>query len=242
MDIETLSCSRLRRDAIIRLLDGPGRLADIAPGTGSVNSSRAMRPFVSEGLVETEGGLYKITPLGRIHARILRDHLASLEVLESPFWHEHNITSIPEDFMARIGALVGGSEVRENGDMMNAQHSFVETVVNAKEIYGVSSINMPGWPEMITDALRNGAEVHLGLTGRVMGSLHENQQGEWDNAGKIFLSVIADCRAAFTVADSTLMLALFWPSGPLDIAREWVVTSERAREWGMGLFEYYLAR
>jgi predicted transcriptional regulator len=49
-------------------------------------------------------------------------------------------------------------------------------------------------------------------------------------------------RAAFTVADSTLMLALFWPSGPLDIAREWVVTSERAREWGKGLFEYYLSK
>lgn len=242
MDIETLSCSRLRRDAIIRLLDGPGRLADIAPGTGSVNSSRAMRPFVSEGLVETEGGLYAITPLGRIHALILQDHLASLEVLGSPFFHDHDITSIPEDFMARIGALVGGSEVRENGDMMNAQHSFIETVTKAKEIYGVSSVTMPGWPEMITAALRNGAEVHLGLTSDVMVSLPGDQAGIWADAGKIFLSVIEHCRAAFTVADSTLMLALFWPSGPLDIAREWVVTSERAREWGKGLFEYYVGR
>ena len=242
MDIETLSCSRLRRDAIIRLLDGPGRLADIAPGTGSVNSSRAMRPFVSEGLVETEGGLYKITPLGRIHALILRDHLASLEVLESPFFHEHDITSIPEDFMARIGALVGGSEVRENGDMMNAQHSFIETVTKAKEIYGVSSVTMPGWPEMITTALKNGAEVHLGLTIDVMMGLPDGLTWKWRQNDNMDLAQINDCRAAFAVADSTLMLALFWPSGPLDIAREWVVTSERAREWGKGLFEYYLSR
>ena len=57
MDIETLACSKLRREAIIRLLDGPGRLSDIAPGTSSVNSSRAMRPLVADGLVETGGGL-----------------------------------------------------------------------------------------------------------------------------------------------------------------------------------------
>ncbi len=241
MDIETLACSKLRREAIIRLLDGPGRLSDIAPGTSSVNSSRAMRPLVADGLVETGGGLYKITPLGRIHALILRDHLASLEVLGSPFFHDHDITSIPEDFMARIGALVGGSEVKENGDMMRAQNAFVETVVNAKEIYGVSSVNMPGWPEMVTKALKNGADVHLGLTKDVLLSLPDGQISRWLDA-YAHIDEINPCKAAFTVADSTLMLALFWPSGPLDIAREWVVTSERAREWGRGLFEYYLSR
>lgn len=233
MDIEKLICSGIRREIMIRLLEGPERLTKLRPESKKQNVNNAIQPLLDDGLIAGKDGLYSLTDLGRVQALILQNVLDSAEVLQSDFWAKHDLSSIPDSLLKRIGDLRGGEKICPNGDILKSQHNFIETVLHSKEIWGVSSVFFQEWPEMILEAVRNGAKVHLILSPDIRPKL----------PGALFTETGIDlqfrpCGAAFTVADNTLLLGLFSRGGGIDAIEEYVCTSERAAAWGKALYTH----
>jgi predicted transcriptional regulator len=139
--------------------------------------------------------------------------------------------------LAKIGRLKDGCIAHPNGDQMKAQRDYIGKVLSAREIYGVSSVNMVGYAEMISHALANGAKVSLVLSQAVIETLSPGQIDKWSASGKFSLK-IADNQAAFTVADDALLLGLY-RDGKIDPFQEWVVIGPNAREWGLELFHSF---
>lgn len=220
------------------MLTGPKKGSEL-PGDTTSNKIHAIRPLLTAGIVEKVGVNYELSQIGRIYALALQESLDMEVVLKNDFFKKHDLSSIPDKLLLRIGALRGGGVVCPNGNAMKAQDNFMEHVAAAKRIYGASCINVDGYQEMISAALANGADVELILTQEVIMTLDRGIFQNWQASGR-FTAHVREVKAAFTVADSTLFLALFDYAGIIDALSEWVCESEPAAEWGRELFRYYL--
>lgn len=238
MILSKLLCSAVRREAVLMLLDGPRKGSDL-PGDTTSNSIAAIRPLLKCGLVEKDGYDYSLSQVGRAFGLALRDGLGMEEVLRDAFFRSHDLSSIPDRLLTKIGALKGGGVVCPNGSTMRAQNNFMQNVAAAKRICGASCIHVDGYQEMISAALANGADVELILSPEVLTTMNPGIIESWQASGRFVLHV-RKVKAAFAVADDMLFLALFDRAGIIDALSEWVCQSERAAEWGKELFEYYL--
>lgn len=222
------------------MLTGPKKGSEL-PGDTTSNKIAAIRPLLKCGLVEKDGYDYGLSQIGRIYALALQESLDMEEVLKNDFFKKHDLSSIPDKLLLRIGALKGGGVVCPNGNAMKAQDNFMDHVAAAKRIVGASCINVDGYQEMISNALDNGAEVELILAPEVLTTMDPGIIVAWQATGRFKLHV-KKVKAAFAVADDMLFLALFDPAGIIDALSEWVCQSERAAEWGRELFQYHLMR
>lgn len=222
------------------MLTGPKKGAEL-PGDTTSNKIHAIRPLLKAGTVEKVGVNYELSQIGRIYALALQESLDMEVVLKNDFFKKHDLSSIPDKLLLRIGALKGGGVVCPNGNAMKAQDNFMEHVAAAKRIYGASCINVDGYQEMISAALTNGAEVELILAPDVLTTMNPSIIEGWQ-ASERFRLHVKKVKAAFAVADDMLFLALFDQAGIIDALSEWVCESERAAEWGRELFRYYLEK
>ena len=229
----------MRDEIMLRLLDGPARLTELRPKSAKQAVNNAIQPLLEEDLIEGHRGIYRLTDLGRAHALILRNAVNAAEVLQSDFWRVHDLSSIPDHLLARIGDLAGGQVVYPDGDFIAAQQNFAEALKRAKVIYGASSIFVSGWPEVIVEAIEAGAEVNLIFTFDVFEKVKVSALRPFMGHPRFGYS-IRDFQAAFTVADDTLYLGLFVRGGGADLIREYVCSGEKAAAWGRELYNYYL--
>ena len=240
MMISKILCSDLRRDAMLKMLSGPVRAADIGnERSATTNKINAIKPLIDSGYIEKDGYDYRLTGPGRIIALQVRQMADSMKVLQDDFFEQHDLSSIPDRLLMRIGALKGGGVIQPNGDAMKAQHNFMDHVTTSKKICGASCFNVDGYEDMISFALANGAEIELILSPEVLTTLDHKILESWQASGNFVLHV-RKVKAAFTVADDMLFLAMFDPAGIIDALSEWVCQSEEAAEWGRELFKYYL--
>lgn len=236
MNLEKLICSGIRQEIMLRLLDGPERLTRLRPESKKQNVNNAIQPLLDDGLIDGKDGIYHLTDIGRAYALILRNVINSAEVLQDDFWKVHDLSSIPDHLLARIGDLAGGQVVYPDGDFVAAQKNFADALKRAKVIYGASSIFVSGWPEAIVEAIEAGADVHLIFTLDVCKKVEDSALGRWLDG---IDCAIQDFQAAFTVADDTLYLGLFVRGGGADLIREYVCSGTGAVSWGRDLYNYY---
>lgn len=236
--VKEILCSDRRREALLKMLSGPIMANEFRPVT-TANMNDALRPMIAAGYVWKDGYYYRLTGIGRGVALQVKAMIDSEEVLQEQFFQAHDLGTLPDRFLMRIGALKGGGVVQPNGDAMKAQHNFMDHVATSKKICGASCFNVDGYEGMISTALVNGAEVELILSPEVLTTLDHKILESWQASGRFALHV-RKVKAAFTVADDMLFLALFDPAGIIDALSEWVCQSEAAAEWGRELFRYYL--
>lgn len=237
--LELLACSRVRRAAIASMLTGPKNIAALAETSSRTNTIHLIEPLLKAGVVARESGMYELTPTGRANAIVLQSAIDGIEVLQDSFWCTHDLSSIPDHLMARIGELTGGQVICPNDDLLKAQHNFIDVVCQAKEIFGVSSVYIQGWPEMIVAAIEAGATVRVVFTfdvfEKVMASALKPFLGH-----PRFNYDIREFQAAFTVADDMLLLGLFVKGGGLDPTQDFVCGGPKAAAWGRDLYNFYL--
>ena len=125
-------------------------------------------------------------------------------------------------------------------DLLRSQEEFIRAVSGAKEIYGVSPIIAPGYPDMIAGLVEGGAEVNLILTEEVMDQVDPARVLRLAECSNFHLHVVPSASVAFTVADDCLFLGLYRLDGKYDLDSDLVCRGGRAREWGIELFNYYM--
>ena len=239
--LELLACSRVRRAVIAALLTGSKNIADLSETSGSSrpNTIHLIEPLLKARMVARDGNRYALTPIGRANAVVLQEAIDGIEVLQSDFWKTHDLGSIPDHLMARIGALARGQVICPNGDLLKAQHNFVDVVSSAKEIYGVSSVFFLDWPAMILAAYAAGATIHLILAPEIQAKLPETLSVLGQVSPQMEI-IYKPCQAAFTVADNVLSIGLFALGGGYDPLQDFICEGPKAATWGRELYDYYL--
>jgi predicted transcriptional regulator len=207
----------------------------------------AMKELISEDLAKKTGRGYSLTNVGRVQALLLDELVNAIVILDQQknFWLTHDISGIPLELLAKIGMLSQSEILKgDHAAILKTQEFWASEVVKSKEVAGVSPIIIPEYPKVIAAAIDNGANVRLILTKTIMNIVrkeyHQVLEVLLENENFRLYSLDMDIKMAFTVTDSYLSLGLFRIDGGYDVGSDLNCIGERARDWGMELFECYL--
>lgn len=240
--------SEIRMKALDALLQNAElSLTELAAAVGCKTSTlkNSLPPLLDSDLISRDKGVYGLTNLGIIQARIIASAASSLVVMDdhSSFWLKHDLSGIPAHLQARIGELAGGEVISDSPDeVLRSQRLYIEAVSQTKEIYGVSPVAAPGYAEMMVSLLEKGARAKLILSRTVIEKLDKAALEKALASGNLELYMLDEIRVAFTLANGSFFMGLYHPDGIYDAASDFVVTSQAAHRWGMDLFNYYLAK
>jgi len=246
--LKLITSSSVRAKMMIGLIDGPktsGQLRDEI-GVSSSTVIHAARDLEKEGLlVEKEDG-YQLTSVGSVISTKLYEMIGTMAVLEKhkDFWLNHNIDGIPREFLGRINELEDTEIVKSTPtDVIKALSYYIKLVKNVKNMEGVSPIMHPDFPKIIEKLVDRGATVKLILTKEIfeMGKKkYPHLFEELINKENFEVWIYEEpIRAAFTVTEEFLSLALFHIDGNFDSSSDLVSKNKGAINWGRELFKYY---
>src|SRR3972149_7711323 len=172
-------CSDLRKNIIISLKEGKKSLSELRSELeiSSTTAIHALRELEKYNLTsQGKDKKYVLTRIGKIIALKLMDFSAAAEVLKKHerFWLDHDLCGIPEHLLVKIGWLKESSLIQINAlDIIKTHAYFLETLKDAKEIKGLSSIFHPEYPELIKELVNRKVEVELIVTDKVMDKILE---------------------------------------------------------------------
>jgi predicted transcriptional regulator len=165
-------------------------------------------------------------------------------------WLNQGIKFIPQDLLIQIRDLSCLEFIEaEYSDLSKTHEIYIQTVLNAKKIKGVSPIFHLDYIETFNKILEMGVDVELILTETVLRKtikynvknlehlrrlISKNQLKIWE--------IKEDIKIALTVTDKAMTLGLFTMNGRYDIDRLLLGVHDDALQWGDKLFEYYLKR
>jgi predicted transcriptional regulator len=204
-----------------------------------------------QNLVFKNGDVYSLSEKGIIVCTKLTELIKTLSVVKKneKFWLKHDITSIPSEFLLRLGELERSCLVEsELTDILKTFENFKELLHKSKVIKGVSPIFKPEFIEEFKTLLENDVYVELILTNKIMSkTMRSVDPGTLIKLGKLFLQnklkiwkiKEEEVNVAFTVTDTTLSLGLFSTKGEYDLSRDLVSDDPKAIQWGNDLFDYY---
>ncbi|MFA5294775.1 MAG: winged helix-turn-helix domain-containing protein [Methanoregulaceae archaeon] len=252
MDLFTIiTSSEKRKNLIILLNTGPKTWEEIRavckfPSAAIIPQIRILE---SGNVIIRQKGTYQLTTMGRIIAKQLKDLVSTVTVFEGQmtFWQEHDIDSIPDQFLMKIGDL--GHVVLDEaqiGGIYQMKKEFLSHISCAKTIYGLIHTVHPLYPSFFLNLANKGADISFILTRQafeITKADYEDELREWIEIEGIELSILDDdVRFSLITTDLNISLQLFLTNGVFDSMRELFSRDKRALQWGRDLFEYYRNR
>jgi predicted transcriptional regulator len=247
--IHSIYSSRLKIQILLTLLSGSTSLAKLREVTGS--TSQALIPKIrnleSQMLIEARNE-YLLTPLGKVVAINVAEYVRLMGGIDRhrEFWADHDLSGVPEEFLAHIGDL-SDSEVKLDNqvDIMSVYSNFLKILKEGAYIHGISSVMSPGIAELLTDRILAGTPVELVVSEDVIPKLaQEPYTGFMQRVGacsnfKVF-ATSESLKVGITVTDTMLSLGLFKRDGHLyDSSSDLFSGEVKAVQWGEKLFQYY---
>ncbi|MDY6964610.1 MAG: winged helix-turn-helix domain-containing protein [Halobacteriota archaeon] len=246
--------SKIRIKILSVLNEDPKNLGELRKLLNLSSSTilQGMVEMEAEDLVENTEEGYALTNIGKIQKILIKDLLKSIVVIskDKDFWLNHDISGIPEHLLRRIGEL-GDCEIVGSApdDLLKTFSNFIQIVMNAKEMKGVSPIYSPDYPNMVKTLVSKKADVDLVLSRKVLNKILETNQDDLEVLRKIIsekylrlLVIDEDVKEAFTITDSALSFGLFRKNGAFDTTADLIAHGDEACNWGRELFEYYRDR
>ncbi|WP_457751349.1 helix-turn-helix transcriptional regulator [Thermococcus sp.] len=250
--LKMLMASNVRYKVLLALSEGPKTLGEIHSMVGSTKStiSHALSDLMDENLIlqDPETKEYMLTNVGYLVFLQMRNITEALDTIKKfeEFWLTHDLSGIPEELLLQIGDLKDAEIHTTTPEYLKLPHDvYMGLIKTSKWIRGVSPILFADYPEEFL-GLAFGEEVDIEIitTRTVYEKLVELSPPEAvervKNLPNVKLYVIEENpKIAFTVTDNFLSLGLFLPNGTYDMMTDLISTSERARKWGIELFEHY---
>jgi len=204
-----------------------------------------LRSLENIGLVKrTEMG-FEITSKGFAYLMLFKKVVNSFKALSIIFnsFPEHKII-FPEEFYPRLHELLDLEVVTATDiDLLKPHKVFINYLVKSSEIYGVSPIFYPDYPEVMKDVIKNVKVIELILTEDIADVAVNHLKGDsyWrDFLDKIHIYKIDfNPYIAFTVTDVFLSIGFYRENGSYDFSKDLISTSESAIKFGKDLFNYY---
>lgn len=248
--LKGFASSKVRTKLLLNLMGGGKNTGILEKELGIRGTTilHSIKDMTENDLIKkSSSGEYSLTNIGMIQASILSDMVSSIVVIEQhrDFWLNHDISGIPKELQKRIGML-GRSQIITSDveSPLKSLEYFTTELAKSRDIHGVSPLIAPGFTELMTSLINNGANVELVLTARVLSMIledHYNTINEFLSRYELFkLYIISDdLKVAFTVTDRFLSLGLYRLDGTYDAGNDLICIGKDAIAWGFDLFEYY---
>lgn len=238
--------SELKLKVLLSLLGRERKIADLRASleTRDTTILHILEEFDDLNLTTKEQGVYRLSSLGLIEARIFKEVISTSEVIEKfkDFWLSHNVADIPPHLLLNLGALSNASLVcAEAAELGVVHNTFLENIKTSKRIKGISPIFHRDFTSLFGQLLEQGCTIELIVSGSVLKKIMDSVDLESvkkylvTEALKIFLR--DDVKIALALTESSFSLGLFGLSGMYDDTMDLLSTSAQAIEWGEHLFE-----
>ncbi len=191
------------------------------------------------GFVREADGEVSLTDRG--HANLIiferfKESIGTLQMLYEVF-PDHEI-AFPDEFALRLCELQGARVIAsEPADILKPHRVFTDYLKNTREIYGVSPILFPDYPEFFKSLAESADTISLVVTQEIFDIISAYPLANYDNL-EIYLAPEAP-RIAATVTDTFLSIGFFYKSGSYDFTRDLIATSRGAIRFGKDLIHYY---
>jgi predicted transcriptional regulator len=238
--------SEIKLAVIAELLEGDKRLAELAQkiDTRQTTISHILKEFETLAFIKKSGGLYSLTPLGQIEAKICKATLAGTRVVKKykDFWLTHDVSGLPDQSISAIGALDDSVIVTSaDVDLQKVHKTFINDVLSmSTNIKGISPIFHPDYIEVLKKVLKSGGQIDLIVNSEVLQkALMSNDAAEIqpyiaDQKLRVYLN--EDLKFSLTVTENCISLGLFNLSGMYDYLSDLQCKTSEGIEWGKNLF------
>jgi predicted transcriptional regulator len=245
MDIVTLS--GIRKELLLYLDESPHNLSEIRDrfDITSPEVSPRIKELMEHKLVKLEDKKYHLTSLGKTIVLNFRPFADTIDLFNQypDFWGEHDLSSIPDELLKRIGEIKNYMVIEDDiDDIDRTMVEMLDIIKKSKYIYGVSCVFDDGLLDVYRDISKNGGHTSIVVKENIY-SLIEKNYGNLakefiENGDSIYLSR-NDIRTSFIVTDNWLYLALYFNNGKFDLHSNVISSDPAAIKWGIDLFEYY---
>jgi|Deesub1362A_J573_1020465.scaffolds.fasta_scaffold08064_4 predicted transcriptional regulator len=240
--------SEKRKNLLLLLQDGAKTLDEIK-GFLRVTSSGIIpqiRKMEEKGLIYQKNKNYYLTEIGLIIAKSFDKFYRTVKILEKnwKFWHNHKVSGIPDEFLLRIYEL--GSYIifeSDKTDIFKPHREYINNLLKAKWVRGVSPILHPEYPKTILTLARRGTDISIIMSEEVFRKIKEEHLTELKEGLSYENMRLFVCKkrieVAFTVTDFFLSLRLFLKDDTYDFYRNIISYDKSALKWGRDLFSYF---
>jgi predicted transcriptional regulator len=191
------------------------------------------------GFVREADGEVSLTDRGHTNLIIFerfKESISALHMLYEAF-PDHAIV-FPNEFALRL-CEIGDARViaSEPSDILKPHRIFTDYLKNTREIYGVSPILFPDYPEFFRSLAESVDTISIVVTQEVFDIISTYPLDNYDNL-EIYLTSESPGIAA-TVTDTFLSIGFFYKSGSYDFTRDLIATSPAAIKFGKDLIQHY---
>ncbi|WP_424357981.1 helix-turn-helix transcriptional regulator [Methanocella sp. MCL-LM] len=249
--LSLLASSKLRRDILIYLEDGPKTLSELRDhlGVGSSQLSTKLRELLEYDLISAERKTYTLTTQGSI---ILVNYWPLANTVDlfdrlGSFWNAHDIECIPEELRYRIGELHNARYVKDDTEDINRTLSMLlKIMTEAKQISGVSSIYEDSIVGSLLSRAKQGIPVEMILARSVMERMekeHNNIFQEFSGCANYHhYATDEEIKTPLILTDTHLYFSTYYSDGMFDTQSNLISDDPVALKWGRDLLNYYKAR
>ncbi|AIF69789.1 hypothetical protein PAP_06985 [Palaeococcus pacificus DY20341] len=250
--LKLIVSSTLRHKILFALSSGPKALGELQKIIGSTKSSisHSLNDLEEENLItqDPDTKKYMLTNTGYLTYLQMARLVDTLETVKNfeEFWLNHDLSGIPVEFLERIGDLKDSQLYITPPEHLTLPHeAYMKLVKTSKWIKGVSPILFSDYPKAFMElASTKNVDIEIITTRAVYEKLIELAPPEAVELVKDLPNVKIyileeNPKVAFTVTNNFLSFGLFFPDGRYDMMADLISNSEKARKWGIALFQYY---
>lgn len=246
--LKAFTRSAVRTKTILCLVEREMDSGDLERMIGKRASTilHTIKGMIEEDLVFKGRRGYVLTNIGRIQAMLLDDLVGAVAALSlhREFWLGHDLSGIPPELQKKIGMLAQSELIKDSPEApLKSIEYFISELSKSREIYGVSTVVVTGFSDVIAHVVKTGANVEIILTDPVLKAVIFEYEDllrdllQYSNF-KLF-RIDKDLKVSFTVTESFLNLGLTRTDGSYDLSSDLVCTGDSAIAWGRMLFEFY---
>ncbi len=250
--VRAFASSELRMNILLCLKNGEKDINDLLSELGGRNTTilHAIKDMSDSNLITKNRHGYKLTNLGKIKTSVLDNVISVFENLETnpDFWLNHDISSIPQEILDRLGMLFQSEMIYSDPSMpLKCHESLASMLSRSKKICAILPVLIfPKESDIFISSLRKGSQVDLLITDKVAGFLL-NEVGmlapEFKKSFKFenfkLRLTTEDIKLALVVTESFVYLGLWRHDGVYDVGCGTIYSGKYAVTWCMQLFEYY---
>jgi predicted transcriptional regulator len=209
--------SEVRKEVIFHLLEKPMTLSDmkIYFSISSPEIIPRLKELQKNNIIYKEDNEYKLTEIGRIIAINFKPLLNTLDAIScnEKFWKEHNLESIPNHILMRLGELQDCAIIEERMDNIHYVHEKVfNHVLLSNHIKGISSILDKNYPKIFLEMAKKNKKLSIILTDIIFNKVKNDYPSEFQaflSHNNTNLYVLKEnIKIAFIVTDVCMALSL----------------------------------
>jgi predicted transcriptional regulator len=238
--------SELKLKILLSLLNGEKKISELRfdSETRDTTILHVLQELGDLNLTTKAQGQYKLSTLGIIEAKILKEFISTGEVVEKfkDFWLSHNVDDIPPHLLQSLGALKDAQLVRTKALELGIVHqTFIEAIRTSKKIKGISPIFHPDFISSFGQLLEQGSKIELIVSSDVLNKISSfvdlDIVTKYLTEDKLRVYIKDDLKIALSLTESSFSLGLFDLSGIYDDNMDLRSSSVEAINWGARLFE-----